>query len=174
VTRKITRGLARIRSGLDDCLYLGNLDALRDWGHAKDYVLAQWLMLQQKEARDYVIATGQQHSVREFIEAAVACLGIALEWQGSGLQELGVVTRNDGATGPQPGAVVVRIDPRYFRPTEVESLLGDASKARRQLGWVPRTSFTELVEEMVRGDLQIAQRDALSASEGFRIFQHHE
>jgi GDPmannose 4,6-dehydratase len=174
VTRKITRALARISLGLQRELFLGNLDARRDWGHARDFVEAMWMILQQDQGDDFVIATGQQHSVRDFIAAAVACLGIELEWQGEGLDEVGRVLRNDGETGPAAGTVVVRIDPRYFRPTEVESLLGDASKAREQLGWKPATSFAELVREMITGDLDIARRDALSASEGFQVFNHHE
>jgi GDPmannose 4,6-dehydratase len=166
VTRKITRGLARIKAGLDDCLYLGNLDALRDWGHARDYVRAQWLMLQQSKPEDYVIATGEQHSVREFVERSAAELGITLRWQGSGQNEHAV----DAATG----RTVVRIDPRYFRPTEVDTLLGDASKARKQLGWVPEIGFAELVREMVESDLRLAQRDALVEREGFAAYKHHE
>jgi GDPmannose 4,6-dehydratase len=166
VTRKVTRGLARIKSGLDDCLYLGNLDALRDWGHAKDYVRAQWLMLQQQEARDYVIATGQQFSVRHFVTTAATHLGMRIEWRGRGPAESGV----DLASGK----TVVRIDPRYFRPTEVDTLLGDASLARKELGWKPEISFEALVEEMVREDLALAKRDALIADEGFTVFKHHE
>jgi GDPmannose 4,6-dehydratase len=166
VTRKITRGLARIRTGLDECLFLGNLDALRDWGHAKDYVRAQWLMLQQDEPRDYVIATGQQYSVRHFVEAAAAALGMKIEWQGRGVDECGI----DQASGN----TIVRIDPRYFRPTEVDTLLGDASKARAELGWEPEISFRDLVGEMVRDDLALAERDALIAREGYTVFKHHE
>lgn len=166
VTRKITRGLARIKAGLDDCLYLGNLDALRDWGHAKDYVRAQWMMLQQKEARDYVIATGQQFSVRHFVTAAAAHLGMRIEWRGSGQEEIGV---------DKAGAkTIVRIDPRYFRPTEVDTLLGDASRARKELGWKPEISFETLVEEMVREDLALAERDALIANKGYTVFKHRE
>jgi len=166
VTRKISRGLARIKTGLDDCLYLGNLDALRDWGHARDYVRAQWLMLQQDEARDYVIATGHQHSVRRFVEAAAGRLGMSIEWRGQGIDECGL----DTATG----ATVVRVDPRYFRPTEVDSLLGDSSRARSELGWEPEVGFDELVQEMVREDLALAERDALIAREGYTVFKHHE
>ena len=166
VTRKITRGLARIKAGLDDCLYLGNLDALRDWGHAKDYVLAQWLMLQQKEARDYVIATGQQFSVRHFVTIAAAHLGMRIDWRGRGKDESGV----DKASGK----TVVRIDSRYFRPTEVDTLLGDASRARKELGWKPAISFEALVEEMVREDLALAERDTLIADKGYTVFKHRE
>ena len=166
VTRKITRGLARIKAGLDDCLYLGNLDSLRDWGHARDYVRAQWLMLQQEKPEDYVIATGEQHSVRAFVERAAAELGMQLRWNGSKLDEQGV----DADTG----RTVVRIDPRYFRPTEVDTLLGDASKARKQLGWAPEVTFTELVREMVESDWRLAQRDALVEREGFAAYKHHE
>jgi GDPmannose 4,6-dehydratase len=166
VTRKITRGLARIHEGLESCLHVGNLDARRDWGHARDYVQAQWLMLQQSVAEDYVIASGVQHSVRELIVRAGAELGMAIAWRGEGLDEQGV----DANTG----RTVVRIDPRYFRPTEVESLLGDASKARRQLGWKSETSFETLVQEMVEADLAIARRDALVAREGYRVYQNRE
>jgi GDPmannose 4,6-dehydratase len=166
VTRKITRALARIHEGLETTLYLGNLDALRDWGHARDYVQAQWLMLQQPQPEDFVIATGEQHSVREFVSRAAAELGMSIGWQGTGLAEQGVDTRS--------GAVLVKIDPRYFRPTEVDSLLGDASKARAKLGWSPQTSFDSLVKEMVAADLQIARRDALIAREGFRAFRYRE
>lgn len=166
VTRKITRALARIKAGLDECLYLGNLDALRDWGHARDHVRAQWLMLQQDEARDYVIATGQQYSVRHFVETAGALLGMRIEWSGEGVAECGV----DAASGN----TLVRIDPRYFRPTEVDTLLGDAGKARAELGWKPEISFETLVEEMVREDLALAERDALVAREGYQVFRYHE
>jgi GDPmannose 4,6-dehydratase len=166
VTRKISRGLARIKAGLDETLYLGNINALRDWGHAKDYVQAQWLMLQQQQAQDYVIATGHQHSVRHFVEAAAHQLGMNIEWRGKGVEECGVDTVT--------GNTIVRIDPRYFRPTEVETLLGDASKARAELGWRPEVSFETLVEEMVREDLALAERDALVAREGYPIFKHHE
>jgi GDPmannose 4,6-dehydratase len=166
VTRKITRGLARIKAGLDDCLYLGNLDALRDWGHARDYVRAQWLMLQQDRPEDYVIATGEQHSVRAFVERAAHELGMRLEWRGSKLDEHAV----DAGTG----RTVLRIDPRYFRPAEVDTLLGDASKARRQLGWTPEIGFAALVREMVESDWRLAQRDALVEREGFAAYKHHE
>jgi len=166
VTRKITRALARIHEGLESCLYLGNLDSLRDWGHARDYVRAQWLMLQQPQPEDFVIATGEQHSVRDFLARAAAELGIKVEWRGGGLEEQGV----DSGTG----RVLVRIDPRYFRPTEVDALLGDATKARTKLGWKPQISFASLVREMVAEDLEIARRDALMAREGYRTFRHRE
>ena len=149
VTRKITRGLARIKVGLADCVSLGNLNALRDWGHARDYVVAQWLMLQQDRPEDFVIATGEQHSVREFFEVAARELGIRVEWRGSGVDEHGV----DAATG----RTIVRVDPRHFRPAEVDSLLGDATKARERLGWAPRTTFADLVREMVQADLRLVQ-----------------
>jgi GDPmannose 4,6-dehydratase len=165
VTRKITRALARIKLGLQDCLYLGNLSAMRDWGHAKDYVEMQWMMLQQEKAVDYVIATGVQHSVREFVDAAARELGIALRWQGEGVHEHAL----DAA-----GRKVVAVDPRYFRPTEVESLLGDAGKARRELGWAPKITFEELVTEMVREDLRIAERDELVRKHGFHAPERRE
>ena len=174
VTRKITRALARIKTGLQKVVHLGNIDAKRDWGHARDFVEAQWMILQQDEPDDYVIATGEQYSVRDFIENAVEHLGIKLCWEGSGLDEVGRVAEAADNEGPQPGDVIVRIDPRYFRPTEVESLLGDASKAKKKLGWEPKISFAELVEEMIKEDLEIAQRDAIVAKEGFRVFNHHE
>jgi len=162
VTRKITRGLARIAHGLDECVYLGNLDARRDWGHARDYVEAQWLMLQQAEADDFVIATGIQHSVRDFVSHAANFVGVDLEWQGEGEQEHAVVTANPGEQeGFKTGDVVVRIDPRYYRPAEVETLLGDASRAREKLGWSPTTTFEEMVEEMVASDLRWAREEAL-------------
>jgi GDPmannose 4,6-dehydratase len=166
VTRKITRGLARIHEGLDNCLYLGNLDSQRDWGHARDYVRAQWLMLQQSEPEDFVIATGVQHSVREFAEYAATLLGMRLDWSGKGADERGVDTKS--------GRTIVKIDRRYFRPTEVETLLGDASKANKKLGWKPQTSFETLVEEMVTEDLGLARRDALMAHEGFKTYQYRE
>jgi len=174
VTRKITRALARIRTGLQDTLHLGNIDAKRDWGHARDFIEAQWLILQQDTPDDYVIATGEQYSVRQFIEEAVKHLGIRIAWEGQGIDEIGRVAENAGDSGPQAGDVIIRIDPRYFRPTEVATLLGDASKARRKLGWQPRISFAQLVEEMVTGDLAVAQRDAVVAKEGFKVFNHHE
>jgi GDPmannose 4,6-dehydratase len=166
VTRKITRGLARIKEGLQEHVYLGNLDSLRDWGHARDYVQAQWLMLQQAEADDFVIATGEQHSVREFVEIAAAQLGMSIEWRGTGVEEQGVDTTS--------GRVVVKIDSRYFRPTEVDTLLGDATKARQKLGWQAETSFADLVKDMVTADVAMARRDALVAREGFRTYQRHE
>ena len=166
VTRKITRGLARIAEGLQDCLYLGNLDSLRDWGHARDYVEAQWLMLQQPEPDDFVIATGEQHSVREFVTRAAAELGLTVAWRGQGVEETGV----DAASG----RTIVRVDPRYFRPTEVETLLGDPSKAKARLGWAAKTSFDALVREMAAGDLELARRDRLVKSSGFRTYAHHE
>jgi len=166
VTRKITRGLARIREGLDDCLYIGNLDSLRDWGHARDYVRAQWLMLQQDQPEDFVVATGEQHSVREFIERAGEKLDMRIEWQGSGTDESGIDAKS--------GRRVVKVDPRYFRPTEVDSLLGDPTKARQKLGWKAEISFTQLVEEMVEADLQLTRRDALVAREGFKTYRYNE
>jgi GDPmannose 4,6-dehydratase len=166
VSRKITRALARISLGLQNCLYLGNLQARRDWGHARDYVEAQWLMLQQARPQDYVIATGKQYSVRDFVEKAGALLDMRIEWRGSGADEQGI-NRKTGQT-------VVRIDPRYLRPAEVDTLLGDASKARAELGWAPRIEFDELVREMVASDLVLAQRDALVSREGYRIAQGHE
>jgi GDPmannose 4,6-dehydratase len=165
VTRKITRALARIKLGLQDCLYLGNLSALRDWGHAKDYVEMQWLMLQQPEPEDYVIATGHQHSVRDFINAAADELGMKVSWQGNGVDETG---------SDQSGKVIVRVDPRYFRPTEVETLLGDPSKAHQKLGWKPRITFKELVTEMVREDLKAAERDELVKKHGYQAFDYNE
>jgi GDPmannose 4,6-dehydratase len=174
VTRKITRALARIKTGLQTCLYLGNLDAKRDWGHARDYVDAQWRILQQDKPDDYVIATGQQFSVRDFVERAAQELGILIEWEGTNVEETGRVAKSDHPTGPRPGDVIVQIDPRYFRPTEVDTLLGDPTKARKQLGWKPTVSFEELVKEMVTEDLALAERDALVAKKGFRIFNHHE
>ena len=166
VTRKITRGLARIHYGLDDCLYLGNLDSLRDWGHARDYVRAQWLMLQQSEPDDYVIATGEQHSVREFVSRAGAELDMRLEWQGSGVEELGIDAKS--------GRVIVKVDPHYFRPTEVDTLLGDPRKAREKLGWKTEATFDSLVRDMVAADLEIARRDAAMAKEGFKTFRYKE
>ena len=166
VTRKITRGLARIHQGLEKCLYLGNLDSLRDWGHARDFVRAQWLMLQQTSPEDFVIATGEQHSVREFVQQAGQCLGMAIEWQGRGVDERGIDSKT--------GETVVKVDGRYFRPTEVETLLGDATKARTKLGWKPEHSFAQLIEEMIAEDLQLAKRDAAIAREGFKTYRYHE
>jgi GDPmannose 4,6-dehydratase len=174
VTRKITRGLSRIVVGLQATLFLGNMNAKRDWGHARDFVEAQWLILQQPEPDDYVIATGQQHSVRDFVTLAAAQLGLEIGWEGDGVSEVGRVLRNGNEGGPKAGDIIIRVDPRYFRPTEVETLLGDASKARTQLGWQPRTTFGELVKEMVAADLDHAERDALVSREGYRIYRHHE
>ena len=165
VTRKITRALARIKLGLQGCLYLGNLNAKRDWGHAKDYVEMQWLMLQQEKPEDYVIASGEQYSVRDFVNAAAAELGIAITWKGAGSDEKGY----DAA-----GRCIVSVDSRYFRPTEVETLLGDASKAREKLGWTPKIKFRQLVAEMVRQDLKEAERDELVKRHGFNTYNYHE
>ena len=174
VTRKITRALARIYLGLDDCLYLGNMNALRDWGHARDYVEAQWLMLQQDEAEDFVIATGEQHSVRDFVNAAAARLDMALEWRGEGREEHAVLTSAPDECVARPGTRIVAVDPRYFRPAEVETLLGDPTKAREKLGWEPKISFDELVSEMVERDLERARRDALIERNGYRAYQFRE
>lgn len=186
VTRKITRGLARLALGHADCLYLGNLSALRDWGHAKDYVRMQWLMLQQEEPKDFVIATGRQFSVRDFVNAAAAELGITVEWQGEGLEEKGVLAKLDAkkfalACGRgnmecrlKPGEVLVRVDPRYFRPTEVETLLGNPEKAALDLGWKPEITFEEMVAEMVREDVSIAMRDAVIKVAGFKSYNYIE
>jgi len=165
VTRKITRALARIKLGLQDCLFLGNLDAKRDWGHAKDYVEMQWLMLQQDVAEDFVIATGVQYSVREFVNAAAQEIGLTIRWSGEGVEEKGFDAN---------GKCIVAVDPRYFRPTEVETLLGDASKAKEKLGWTPKISFQELVSEMMREDLKAAERDELVKRHGFSTFNYHE
>lgn len=165
VTRKVTRALARIKLGLQDCMWMGNIDAKRDWGHARDYVEMQWLMLQQQQAEDFVIATGVQYSVRDFINAAAAELGMLLRWEGSGV--------NEKAYDSQ-GVCRVAVDPRYFRPTEVETLLGDPTKAKEKLGWSPRTSFAELVAEMVREDLKSAERDGIVMRHGYETFQYHE
>ena len=178
VTRKITRAVARIALGLQDRLYVGNLDAKRDWGHARDFVEAQWLILQQPEADDYVIATGEQHSVRDFAEAAFKEAGISLVWQDSGANERGIVDTVDATHEISPvcgpGAEVVCIDSRYFRPTEVDSLLGDPAKARSRLGWEPRTDFTSLVQEMVAEDISLARRERLVRDGGFETYEHHE
>lgn len=165
VTRKITRALARIKLGLQECLFLGNLDAMRDWGHARDYVEAQWLILQQHEPDDFVIATGEQHSVREFVTLAAAALDMEITWKGSGLSERGC---------DQNGRDIIRVDERYFRPTEVETLLGDPTKARMQLGWQTRHSFDDLVHEMVHADLVHAKQDELCRREGFRTYDYNE
>jgi GDPmannose 4,6-dehydratase len=176
VTRKITRGLARIALGLQDCLYLGNLDARRDWGHARDFVRAMWLMLQQPKADDYVIATGAQRSVRDFVVAAAEQLGIEIAWDGKGDAETGRVARVTAGKWPalKPGTAIVRIDPRYFRPAEVDTLLGDATKARKNLGWKPEVDFPHLVAEMMRDDLRWAERDELARTHGHKAFQYHE
>lgn len=174
VTRKITRALARISIGLQDCLHLGNLDAKRDWGHARDYVEAQWLMLQQPTAEDYVIATGAQHSVRTFVELVASELGIALEWHGSGVEEQGVVAGAPDNSPLKIGQRIIAIDPRYCRPAEVDSLLGDSTKARNKLGWIPQTSMSELVAEMARADLALAHRDALVTAAGYRAVSPQE
>lgn len=180
VTRKITRALARIVLGLKKCLYLGNLDAKRDWGHAKDYVEMQWLMLQQEKPDDFVIATGVQHSVRQFVEIAAAHLGITLAWEGTGVDEKGLVETVDpnkaagNAADLTPGDVVVRVDPMYFRPAEVETLLGDPAKAKLKLGWQPRISFEDMVKEMVSYDMKEANRDALCKKEGFDVCNYDE
>ena len=174
VTRKITRGLARMHVGLQQCLYMGNLDALRDWGHARDYVEMQWLMLQQERADDFVIATGVQHSVRTFIEFAAAELGIQIDWRGSGVAEEGVVRTAPADSALKAGQRIVAVDPRYFRPAEVETLLGDPTKAREKLGWTPKTTVQELVAEMVTEDLKLARRDALVNDAGFRAYSYFE
>ncbi|WP_300557201.1 GDP-mannose 4,6-dehydratase [Limnohabitans sp. Rim8] len=179
VTRKITRALARISLGLQDCVYMGNLGALRDWGHARDYVEMQWLMLQQDKPEDYVIATGVQYSVREFIRRAAMRLGVTVEFSGEGDQEIGTVTRVEEVAAKslakcKRGDVIVRVDLRYYRPTEVETLLGDPTKAREKLGWTPRTTFEELVNEMVDADFDSARRDHMVKAAGFKIYHHHE
>jgi GDPmannose 4,6-dehydratase len=166
VSRKITRALTRIKVGLQESLHLGNLDSRRDWGHARDYVRAQWLMLQQDAPDDFVIATGTQFSVRDFAATAASLLDMKIEWQGEGVDEVGV----DVVTGRS----LIRVDPRYFRPTEVETLLGDASKAREKLGWTAEVTFPELVAEMVESDLDVAKRDAMVAKEGYKVYSHHE
>ncbi len=166
VTRKITRAVARIKLGMQDRLYLGNLDARRDWGHARDFVRAQWLMLQQDEPEDYVIATGNQYTVRQFAQAAFAEIGVQLDWRGKAAEEQGV----DAKTGRS----LVEVDRRYYRPAEVQTLLGDATKARERLGWEPEVSFEELVSEMVREDLKLAERDSLCKREGYRVYEYRE
>ncbi len=165
VTRKITRGLSRIKAGLQGSLFVGNLHAMRDWGHARDYAEMQWLMLQQETPEDFVIATGEQRSVRDFINVASAKLDMRVDWRGEGVDEKGY---------DEQGRCIVAVDPRYFRPTEVESLLGDASKAKRKLGWEPKTSFDQLVTEMVEADYELARRDALVRDRGYKIHHHHE
>jgi GDPmannose 4,6-dehydratase len=166
VTRKITRALARIKLGLQDALFLGNLNSLRDWGHAKDYVRMQWLMLQQEQPEDFVIATGRQHSVREFVEIAAEELGMSIVWHGSGLDEVGIERKG--------GKTIVRVDPRYFRPTEVETLLGDPSKAKEKLGWEPKISFEDMVREMIVEDLKLAERDQVVRQKGYRAYNYFE
>jgi GDPmannose 4,6-dehydratase len=166
VSRKITRALTRIKVGLQDTLHLGNLDSRRDWGHARDYVRAQWLMLQQEVPEDFVIATGTQYSVRDFVVAAGSLVDMKIEWQGEGVEEIGI----DAVTG----RAIVHVDPRYFRPTEVETLLGDPTKAREKLGWTAEVTFAELVAEMIESDLDVAKRDALVAKEGYKVYSHHE
>ncbi|MGH1540973.1 MAG: GDP-mannose 4,6-dehydratase [Arenicella sp.] len=176
VTRKITRGLANIAYGLESCLYMGNMDALRDWGHAKDYVHMQWLMLQQEFPQDYVIASGKQYSVRQFIEMSARQLGIELEWQGSGIDEIGVVAKLNAQSAPQLkiGQTIIAIDPTYFRPAEVETLLGDASKARTDLGWAPQISVEEMIIEMMTNDIEQAQKLALLKNQGYDVAISHE
>ena len=165
VTRKITRALARIKLGLQECLFLGNMDAKRDWGHARDYIEMQWLMLQQEQAEDFVIATGVQYSVRDFVDAAAKELGITIRWEGQGIGEKGYDAK---------GKCIVAVDVRYFRPTEVETLLGDPSKAKEKLGWTPKITFAELVAEMVREDLKAAERDELVKKHGYKAMDYHE
>lgn len=175
VTRKITRAISRIALGLQDCLYLGNMSALRDWGHARDYVEMQWLMLQQDLAEDFVIATGVQYSVRQFVEFAALELGVSLAWSGEGADEVGTVSAVAGKDAKcKVGDVIVKVDPRYYRPTEVETLLGDPTKAKEKLGWVPKTTLKELVAEMVQADFTSAKRDALVKLAGFQTYDHHE
>lgn len=175
VTRKITRAIARIALGLQDCLYLGNLSALRDWGHAKDYVEMQWMMLQQDQPEDFVIATGIQYSVRQFVEFAAAELGITVAFECEGANEIARVVKVEGDMAKcKVGDVIVKVDPRYFRPTEVESLLGDPTKAKEKLGWVPKTNLPQLVAEMVQADYTTAKRDSLVKQAGFQAFDHYE
>ena len=175
VTRKITRAVARIALGLQECLYLGNMSALRDWGHARDYIEMQWLMLQQDVAEDFVIATGVQYSVRQFVEFAAAELGITVRFEGEGENEVGIVAAVTGNRAKvKVGDVIVKVDPRYYRPTEVETLLGDPSRARDKLGWTPKTSLQELVKEMVEADYTSAKRDALVKMAGFQAYDYHE
>ena len=166
VTRKITRALARLKIGFSGILHIGNLDASRDWGHAKDYVEMQWLMLQQDKPEDYVIATGEHYSVREFIEIAAGQLDISIRWEGKGVDEKGI--------DQQTGKILVAVDPHYFRPTEVQDLLGDAGKAREKLGWEPRTSLTQLIAEMIEADMEEAKKDYLCQKEGFQTFHHFD
>lgn len=175
VTRKITRAISRIALGLQDCLYLGNMSALRDWGHAKDYVEMQWMMLQQDKPEDFVIATGVQYSVRQFVEFAASELGITLEFSGHGPEEVGVVIKVEGDKARcKKGDVIVRVDPRYYRPTEVETLLGDPTKAKQKLGWTPKITLQELVREMVEADFASARRDELIKSAGYKAYDYNE
>jgi len=173
VTRKITRALARIKLGLQECLYLGNMDAKRDWGHARDYVEMQWLMLQQDQPEDFVIATGVQYSVRDFVSAAAKELGMQIRWEGEGVEERGVLEGGHGSSANSE-RVIVRVDPLYFRPTEVETLLGDPTKAKEKLGWSPKITFDELVAEMVCEDLKSAERDELIKNHGYKAMDYHE
>jgi len=179
VTRKITRAISRIALGLQECLYLGNMSALRDWGHARDYVEMQWLMLQQSQAEDFVIATGVQYSVRQFVEFSAAELGVTLAFEGEAEAEVGRVVKVEPVNGEllarcKVGDVVVKVDPRYYRPTEVETLLGDPTKAKDKLGWTPRTTLRELVAEMVQSDYSAARRDSLVKEAGFKAYDHYE
>ena len=177
VTRKITRALSRIKLGLQDCLYMGNLDSKRDWGHARDYIEMQWLMLQQEQAEDFVIATGIQYSVREFINAAAEELGMKIRWEGKGVEEKGYWINRHSREGVNPDQMknpIVAVDPRYFRPAEVETLLGDPTKAKEKLGWTPKVQFKELVAEMVREDLKSAERDELVKKHGYKAMDYHE
>jgi GDPmannose 4,6-dehydratase len=175
VTRKITRAISRIALGLQDCLYLGNMSALRDWGHARDYIEMQWLMLQQEVAEDFVIATGVQYSVRQFVEFSAAELGITIRFEGEGEAEVGIVEAITGDRAKaKVGQVIVKVDPRYYRPTEVETLLGDPTRAREKLGWTPKTTLRELVKEMVEADYTSAKRDALVKLAGFKAYDHFE
>jgi len=174
VTRKITRALARIKLGLQDCLYLGNLNAKRDWGHAKDYVEMQWMMLQQDTPEDFVIATGVQYSVRDFVDAAAKELGMDIRWEGEGVYEKGYWANRAAIGGQDATKPIVQVDPRYYRPTEVETLLGDPTKAKTKLGWAPKIPFAELVAEMVREDLKIAERDELVKRHGYKTMDYHE
>jgi GDPmannose 4,6-dehydratase len=179
VTRKITRAISRIALGLQECLYLGNMSALRDWGHAKDYVEMQWLMLQQDKAEDFVIATGVQYSVRQFVEFSAKELGVSLKFEGEGEKEIAVVTAVEPVNGKmlakcKVGDVIVKVDPRYYRPTEVETLLGDPSKAKAKLGWTPKITLPELVKEMMQADYATAKRDSMIKLAGFQAYDHHE
>ena len=171
VTRKITRGICNIAQGLEKCLFVGNLDALRDWGHAKDYVRMQWMMLQQDAAKDYVIATGVQYSVRDFVRKTAAELGITLDFVGTGVEEKAVVRSIEGtdAPGVKPGDVIVSVDPRYFRPAEVETLLGDPAMAKKDLGWIPEITLDEMIGEMVANDLEAARQHSLLKTHGYRV-----